>query len=271
MMSNELTELNGSQFFGLDSLRHLRLSFNKISRINRNAFAGVYRLETLYLDKNKITNIHPITFRGLASLKLLSLEGNSIKSIHPTTFITLVLGNLIPFSSLQIIKLNNNFLENLHENTFRHVHQLSTLTLHNNMWDCSCRSVWLNNFLNSTSAFKCPNQQGVLDNKDCLVCSGPESLKNVPLVQLSAQAQKCEAPGNGTRFDEPQSLYPTTDLVMNNIHTIKCNTENVINSSLKHGGGNILPDGTMLIMSVTEENVICPQHISGKHLNKIEL
>ena len=33
--------------------------------------------------------------------------------------------------------------------------------------------------------------------------------------------------------------------------------------SLKHGGGNILPDGTMLIMSVTEENVICPQHISG--------
>ena len=38
--------------------------------------------------------------------------------------------------------------------------------------------------------------------------------------------------------------------------------------SLKHGGGNILPDGTMLIMSVTEENVICPQHISGKHLNK---
>ena len=34
--------------------------------------------------------------------------------------------------------------------------------------------------------------------------------------------------------------------------------------SLKHGGGNILPDGTMLIMSVTEENVICPQHISGK-------
>ena len=68
-------------------------------------------METLYLDKNKITNIHPITFRGLASLKLLSLEGNSIKSIHPTTFITLVLGNLIPFSSLQIIKLNNNFLE----------------------------------------------------------------------------------------------------------------------------------------------------------------
>ena len=105
------SELNGSQFYGLDSLRHLRLSFNKISRINRNAFAGVYRLETLYLDKNKITNIHPITFRGLASLKLLSLEGNSIKSIHPTTFITLVLGNLIPFSSLQIIKLNNNFLE----------------------------------------------------------------------------------------------------------------------------------------------------------------
>ena len=41
--------------------------------------------------------------------------------------------------------------------------------------------------------------------------------------------------------------------------------------SLKHGGGNILPDGTMLIMSVTEENVICPQHISGKHLNETTL
>ena len=34
-------------------------------------------------------------------------------------------------------------------------------------------------------------KQGVLDNKDCLVCSGPESLKNVPLVQLSAQGKKC--------------------------------------------------------------------------------
>ena len=33
-------------------------------------------------------------------------------------------------------------------------------------------------------------KQGVLDNKDCLVCSGPESLKNVPLVQLSAQGKK---------------------------------------------------------------------------------
>ena len=32
-------------------------------------------------------------------------------------------------------------------------------------------------------------KQGVLDNKDCLVCSGPESLKNVPLVQLSAQGK----------------------------------------------------------------------------------
>ena len=111
--------------------------------------------------------------RGMASLKVLSLESNSIKSIHPTTFITLVLGNLIPFSSLQIIKLNNNALEvshsdlfrfnfifqNLDESTFRHVHQLATLTLHNNNWDCSCRSVWLNNFINSTAALKCPNQE----------------------------------------------------------------------------------------------------------------
>jgi len=40
--------------------------------------------------------------------------------------------------------------------------------------------------------------------------------------------------------------------------------------SLKHGGGNILPDGTMLIMSVTEENVICPQHISGKIEQKFQ-
>ena len=49
-------------------------------------------------------------------------------------------------------------------------------------------------------------------------------------INTISLAQKCEAPANGTRFDEPQSLYPTTDLVMNNIHTIKCNTENVINS-----------------------------------------
>ena len=33
-------------------------------------------------------------------------------------------------------------------------------------------------------------KQGVLDNKDCLVCSGPESLKNVPLVQLSPQGER---------------------------------------------------------------------------------
>ena len=79
-----------------------------------------------------------ILLRGMASLKVLSLESNSLKSessfrghrlwlilvyesynmthiksvgIDPTTFITLVLGNLIPFSSLQIIKLNNNALE----------------------------------------------------------------------------------------------------------------------------------------------------------------
>ena len=83
-------------------------------------------MQAIFLDHNRIQAIHPITFRGLASLKLLSLEGklmfqskeikvillgNQIKSIHPTTFITLVLGNWIPFSSLQIIKLNNNALQ----------------------------------------------------------------------------------------------------------------------------------------------------------------
>ena len=118
--------MNGSQFAGLDNLRHLNLGRNRISKINRNAFVGAYKLQAIFLDHNRIQAIHPITFRGLASLKLLSLEGkllfqskekkviflgNQIKSIHPTTFITLVLGNWIPFSSLQIIKLNNNALQ----------------------------------------------------------------------------------------------------------------------------------------------------------------
>ena len=68
-------ELNGSQFAGLDNLRHLNLGRNKISKINRNAFVGAYRLQAIFLDHNRIQSIHPITFRGLASLKLLSLEG----------------------------------------------------------------------------------------------------------------------------------------------------------------------------------------------------
>ena len=181
-----IQELNGSQFAGMDNLRHLNLGRNKINKINRNVFVGAYRLQAIFLDHNRIQSIHPITFRGLASLKLLSLEGNQIKSIHPTTFITLVLGNWIPFSSLQIIKLNNNALEvnlprsgfrrllvessysvvsfydlrfciqRLDEDTFRHTHQLQSLTLHNNLWDCSCKTSWFNDFINQYPAVKCP-------------------------------------------------------------------------------------------------------------------
>ena len=52
-----------------------------------------------------------------------------------------------------------NLIKTLHEDTFTHLHQLSSLYLHNNMWDCSCKSIWLNDYVNSTSFLKCPNQE----------------------------------------------------------------------------------------------------------------
>ena len=74
---------------------------------------------------------------------------------------------------------------------------------------------------------------------------------------------KCSGPANGTRFDSAQSIYPTTTVIMNNKINVKCQTETIVNSSLKHGGGQQLPDGTMLIKSVTEETVVCPAAVAG--------
>ena len=107
----------------------------------------------------------------------------------------------------------------------------------------------IRNTLNATfdSLFQVYRNSTIAEERDCIVCRAPSTLKNVPIVTLDKEQQVCEGPKNGTDFRPAQPLFSTTNVIVNDINTVKCKAENVINSSLKHGEGSINQDGSMLI------------------------
>ncbi|KAJ8400894.1 hypothetical protein AAFF_G00392480 [Aldrovandia affinis] len=108
----------------IPELKALSLEGNDITTIPAGAFNGIPNLEWINLGKNKITSsgIHPQVFKSLKFLTRLYLDGNLLEQV-PTE---------LP-SSLQELKINENNLRGIDENSLQVLQNLITLELEGNM------------------------------------------------------------------------------------------------------------------------------------------
>uniref|UniRef100_A0A8C4Y6K1 Extracellular matrix protein 2 n=1 Tax=Gopherus evgoodei TaxID=1825980 RepID=A0A8C4Y6K1_9SAUR len=104
-------------------LTSLELEGNTITSIPDEAFNGIPNLERLDLSKNNITSpgIGPQAFKILKKLKRLYMDGNALVHIPPE----------LP-SALEELKINENHLHAIDENSLQELKNLVTLELEGN-------------------------------------------------------------------------------------------------------------------------------------------
>ncbi|NXO05288.1 ECM2 protein, partial [Rhinopomastus cyanomelas] len=104
-------------------LTNLDLTGNSITTISDEAFNGIPNLEWIDLSKNSITSpgIGPQAFKVLTKLKRLYLDGNMLARVP---------SELPP--TLEEIKINDNHLEAIDEDSLRDLKNLVTLELEGN-------------------------------------------------------------------------------------------------------------------------------------------
>ncbi|XP_059185869.1 extracellular matrix protein 2 [Centropristis striata] len=108
----------------IPELKSLSLEGNSISSIPAEAFNGIPNLEWINLKKNKLTSaaIDAKAFKGLRMLKRLYLDGNLLETIPED----------LP-SSLQELKISENRLTAVKEDSFRDLSSLVILELEGNL------------------------------------------------------------------------------------------------------------------------------------------
>ncbi|XP_070848363.1 extracellular matrix protein 2 isoform X1 [Chaetodon trifascialis] len=108
----------------IPELRSLSLEGNNISSIPAEAFNGIPNLEWINLKKNKLTSagIDAKAFKGLKMLRRLYLDGNLLEAVP---------SGLPP--TLQELKISENKLRGIHENSFHDLSSLVILELEGNL------------------------------------------------------------------------------------------------------------------------------------------
>ncbi|XP_044157682.1 extracellular matrix protein 2 isoform X1 [Bufo gargarizans] len=104
-------------------IKSLDLLGNFITSIPKEAFNGMPNLEKIDLSKNKLmsTGIDPVAFKSLKNLRRLYLDGNILEQIPLE----------LP-SSLEELKMNENKLGSLEEDSLKDLKNLVTLELEGN-------------------------------------------------------------------------------------------------------------------------------------------
>ncbi|XP_029358503.1 extracellular matrix protein 2 [Echeneis naucrates] len=108
----------------IPELKSLNLEGNNISSIPAEAFNGIPNLEWINLKKNKLTSasIDAKAFKGLQMLRRLYLDGNLLDAVP---------SDLPP--TLQELKISENSLRGIHENSFQDLSSLVILELEGNL------------------------------------------------------------------------------------------------------------------------------------------
>ncbi|KAG9260346.1 extracellular matrix protein 2 isoform X1 [Astyanax mexicanus] len=124
IVSCENAKLTSIPALSIPELKSLNLQGNAITTIPGGAFNGVPNLEWIDLGKNKIlsSGIDPQAFRNLKFLSRLYLDGNLLE----------VIPRGLPHT-LQELKINENNLKEIEENSFKGLSSLVTLELEDNL------------------------------------------------------------------------------------------------------------------------------------------
>ncbi|XP_038839844.1 extracellular matrix protein 2 [Salvelinus namaycush] len=120
----ENAQLTNFPPLNIPELKSLSLEGNAITTIPMGAFNGIPNLEWINLSKNKLvtSGIAPRAFKGLKFLSRLFLDNNLLETV-PTD---------LP-STLQELKINENHLKGIEENSFQGLSSLLILELEGNV------------------------------------------------------------------------------------------------------------------------------------------
>ena len=126
------------------NLIELNLSNCYIYNLNKNTFEYLTQLKSIDLSNNAISLIHFGLFEKNNNLRSVKLQYNLLNTISHTTFSVLEILDLsynfisqlnngsINCSKLQILHLNNNYLENINSLHSNNLSNLTNLALNNN-------------------------------------------------------------------------------------------------------------------------------------------
>ncbi|KAL0811432.1 hypothetical protein ABMA28_009834 [Loxostege sticticalis] len=125
---NELrgVELKSHIFDNTKQLKYLNLTKNYFLEAPDNLLASLPSLLVLNLDKCVLTEVPSFAMRdNLKTLKNLSLTTNFISNLdNPTTFVNM--------DDLEVLDLNGNSIESVHENVFAPLKKVKTIYLRRN-------------------------------------------------------------------------------------------------------------------------------------------
>ena len=130
--NNRLTSLTFLR--ELKALHVLDLSFNRISSLPPSSFLGLSVIDDLHLAHNAIPHLQEDSLQGLTRLKKLTLSHNRLTAIDHSAF------KHTPH--LAHLDLSYNTLVHLAQDRLPWG-TLMSLLVHNNPWDCGCRTAWL--------------------------------------------------------------------------------------------------------------------------------
>lgn len=136
------------------SIRQVRLDFNKIGVVESRAFSSNPTLQLISLQNNGITSLAEDSFHNLNQLTILLLENNLLGKLDGTV--------LKGSRRLQQLSLSNNSFEDLADGTFQFVPELKIINLAHcglvkiskNLFLPTQNLVWLDLSRNSISSFE---------------------------------------------------------------------------------------------------------------------
>lgn len=159
---NQLESIGADTFSPMNNLHTLLLSHNKIKYLDAYSLNGLYVLSLLSLDNNVLSGVHPEAFRNCSSLQDLNLNGNKLTAVplalkDMRLLRTVDLGeNIINkleepgfrgMTNLYGLRLIDNNLEHISNNTFKDLPSLQILNLARN----KIRHIEVNAFVTSNT------------------------------------------------------------------------------------------------------------------------
>ncbi|EDW75170.2 uncharacterized protein Dwil_GK19841 [Drosophila willistoni] len=123
--NNEIQDLEIGMFRKLEQLREVRLHNNRIRRVRKGVFEPLSGLQELHIQKNNIEDIEPGAFHTLTHMQHINLQDNQLT----------VLEDIFPeqnTSSLLSIQLESNYLNRIHQRTFRQQQRIQIMWMRDN-------------------------------------------------------------------------------------------------------------------------------------------
>ncbi|XP_025062748.1 leucine-rich repeat-containing protein 19 [Alligator sinensis] len=196
LMNNRITLNNQTQkaLQIYSNLTELYLNDNVITVLFNNVFCNLLNLRILDISHNNISTILPGAFIGLNQLSKLNLQHNKILELDSDVF--------TPLRSLTVLNLHDNLLKYF---DIKASFKMTTIALAGNPWNCSCRMLILQKWLNVSNV--------TVENENETLCAYPEAWKKSSIKTAPIQTAGCQLTATttlSTSSTNPKSMVILT-------------------------------------------------------------